>query len=29
MIDKTTSNGELLVYAVDRKTGEPRPGAQY
>jgi uncharacterized protein YfaS (alpha-2-macroglobulin family) len=28
MIDKTTSNGELLVYAVDRKTGEPRPGAQ-
>ena len=28
MIDKTTSNGELLVYTVDRKTGEPRPGAQ-
>jgi uncharacterized protein YfaS (alpha-2-macroglobulin family) len=28
MIDKTTSNGELLVYAVDRKTGEARPGAQ-
>ncbi len=28
MIDKTTSAGELLVYAVDRKTGEPRPGAQ-
>ncbi|MDQ1729084.1 MAG: alpha-2-macroglobulin [Pyrinomonadaceae bacterium] len=28
MIDKTTSDGELLVYTVDRKTGEPRPGAQ-
>jgi uncharacterized protein YfaS (alpha-2-macroglobulin family) len=28
MIDKTTRNGELLVYTVDRKTGEPRPGAQ-
>jgi uncharacterized protein YfaS (alpha-2-macroglobulin family) len=28
MIDKTMSNGELLVYTVDRKTGEPRPGAQ-
>ena len=28
MIDKTTRDGELLVYAVDRKTGEPRPGAQ-
>jgi uncharacterized protein YfaS (alpha-2-macroglobulin family) len=28
MIDKTTQNGELLVYTVDRKTGEPRPGAQ-
>ena len=28
MIDKTSRDGELLVYAVDRKTGEPRPGAQ-
>ncbi len=28
MIEKTASNGELLVYAVDRKTGEPRPGAE-
>jgi uncharacterized protein YfaS (alpha-2-macroglobulin family) len=28
MIDKTTQDGELLVYTVDRKTGEPRPGAQ-
>lgn len=28
MIDKTMSNGELLIYTVDRKTGEPRPGAQ-
>jgi uncharacterized protein YfaS (alpha-2-macroglobulin family) len=28
MIDKTTSDGELLVYTVDRKTGEPRPGTQ-
>jgi len=28
MIDKTTSDGGLLVYTVDRKTGEPRPGAQ-
>ena len=28
MIDKTTPDGELLVYTVDRKTGEPRPGAQ-
>jgi uncharacterized protein YfaS (alpha-2-macroglobulin family) len=28
MINKTTSDGELLVYTVDRKTGEPRPGAQ-
>jgi uncharacterized protein YfaS (alpha-2-macroglobulin family) len=27
MIDKTTTDGELLVYTVDRKTGEPRPGA--
>src|SRR5688572_25626705 len=27
MIDKTTQDGELLVYTVDRKTGEPRPGA--
>ena len=28
MIDKTTQDGELLVYTVDRKTGEPRGGAQ-
>lgn len=28
MIDKTTRDGELLVYTVDRKTGEPRPGTQ-
>ncbi len=28
MIDKTTREGELLIYCVDRKTGEPRPGAQ-
>jgi len=28
MVDKTTSDGELLIYAVDRKTGEPRPNAQ-
>ncbi|HEY8188349.1 MAG TPA: MG2 domain-containing protein [Pyrinomonadaceae bacterium] len=28
MIDKTTRDGELLVFTVDRKTGEPRPGAQ-
>jgi hypothetical protein len=28
MIDKTTRDGELFVYTVDRKTGEPRPGAQ-
>ena len=28
MIDKTTRDGDLLVYTVDRKTGEPRPGAQ-
>ena len=28
MIDKTTPDGELLVYTVDRKTGEPRPGTQ-
>ncbi len=28
MIDKTSRDGELLVYTVDRKTGEPRPGAQ-
>src|SRR5207244_3249557 len=27
-IDKTTRDGELLVYTVDRKTGEPRPGSQ-
>ena len=28
MIDKTSRDGELLVYTVDRRTGEPRPGAQ-
>ena len=28
MIDKTARDGELLIYTVDRKTGEPRPGAQ-
>ncbi|HSS20654.1 MAG TPA: MG2 domain-containing protein [Pyrinomonadaceae bacterium] len=28
MIDKTTSDGDLLVFAVDRKSGEPRPGTQ-
>src|SRR5258705_3077569 len=28
MNDKTTRDGELLIYTVDRKTGEPRPGAQ-
>jgi uncharacterized protein YfaS (alpha-2-macroglobulin family) len=28
MIDKTTADGGLLVYTVDRKTGEPRPGTQ-
>ena len=28
MLDKTTREGEMLIYTVDRKTGEPRPGAQ-
>ena len=28
MIDKTTRDGELLIYTVDRKSGEPRPGTQ-
>ena len=28
MVDKTTRDGELLIYTVDRKTGEPRPDAQ-
>ncbi|HZE63077.1 MAG TPA: MG2 domain-containing protein [Pyrinomonadaceae bacterium] len=28
MLDKTTRDGEMLIYTVDRKTGEPRPGAQ-
>ncbi|MEP6741132.1 MAG: MG2 domain-containing protein, partial [bacterium] len=28
MIDKTTRDGEMMIYTVDRKTGEPRPGAQ-
>jgi uncharacterized protein YfaS (alpha-2-macroglobulin family) len=28
MVDKTTRDGQLLIYTVDRKTGEPRPNAQ-
>ena len=28
MLDKTTRDGEMLIYTIDRKTGEPRPGAQ-
>lgn len=28
MVEKASANGELLVYAVDRKTGEPREDAQ-
>ncbi|MFN2513136.1 MAG: alpha-2-macroglobulin [Pyrinomonadaceae bacterium] len=28
MIDKTTPDGQLMIYTVDRKTGEPRPNAQ-
>ncbi len=28
MVDKTTRDGELLIYTVDRKTGEPRGGTQ-
>ena len=28
MINKTAENGEMLVYAVDRKSGEPRDDAQ-
>ncbi len=28
MLDKTTRDGGMLIYTVDRKTGEPRPGAQ-
>src|SRR5215213_8461442 len=28
MVEKASSNGELLVYAVDRKTGEPRADAR-
>ncbi len=28
MVEKTASNGEFLVYAVDRKTGEPRSNAR-
>src|SRR5712691_10864225 len=28
MLDKTARDGEMLIYTVDRKTGEPRPGAQ-
>jgi alpha-2-macroglobulin len=27
MVEKASPNGDLLVYAVDRKTGEPRPDA--
>ncbi|HEY0544945.1 MAG TPA: MG2 domain-containing protein [Pyrinomonadaceae bacterium] len=26
MVNKTTPEGEVLVYAVNRKTGQPRPG---
>ncbi|HEY7182913.1 MAG TPA: MG2 domain-containing protein, partial [Blastocatellia bacterium] len=28
MINKTTRDGRMLVYAVDRKSGEPRPDVQ-
>src|SRR5262249_35868906 len=28
MINKTTRDGQMLVYAVDRKSGEPRPDVQ-
>jgi uncharacterized protein YfaS (alpha-2-macroglobulin family) len=28
MLEKTTRDGQLLIYTVDRKSGEPRPGAQ-
>jgi alpha-2-macroglobulin len=28
MIDKTTNAGDMLIYAVDRRTGEPRPGTE-
>jgi len=28
MINKTTRDGQMLVYAVDRKSGEPRAGVQ-
>ena len=28
MVEKASANGELLVYAVDRKTGEPRADAR-
>ncbi|HKO98160.1 MAG TPA: MG2 domain-containing protein [Pyrinomonadaceae bacterium] len=28
MIDKTTRDGDLIIYAVDRKTGQPRSGAE-
>jgi alpha-2-macroglobulin len=28
MINKTMPNGEMLVYAADRKTGAPRPGVK-
>ena len=28
MVEKSSPNGELLVYAVDRRTGEPRPDTQ-
>jgi len=28
MVEKTTNDGGLMIYAVDRKTGEPRPGCQ-
>ena len=28
MVEKSSPNGELLVYAVDRRTGEPRSDTQ-
>ncbi len=28
MVEKSSPNGELMVYAVDRRTGEPRANAQ-
>ena len=28
LVEKSSPNGEMLVYAVDRKTGQPQPGAR-